>query len=127
MIGRSIVVWFAILLIAIVNGGLREIVLIPSIGATAGRALSSVLLSAAVLLVTWLTIGWMSPASTSQAWTIGMLWVVLTLAFEFLFGHYVFGTPWAALLEDYNVLAGRIWILVLLTTLIAPAVMLRAR
>jgi len=46
----------------------------------------------------------------------------LTLAFEFLAGHYLFHNPWSRLLEDYDVARGRIWILVLFTTLLAPRV-----
>jgi hypothetical protein len=45
---------------------------------------------------------------------------VLTLAFEFLAGHYLFGAPWPQLLADYNVLRDRIWVLVLATTALAP-------
>ena len=46
--------------------------------------------------------------------------MVLALAFELLDGHYLFGNPWNQLLDDYDVLRGRIWILVLVTTAIAP-------
>jgi hypothetical protein len=45
---------------------------------------------------------------------------VLTLAFEFLAGHYLFGHPWATLLADYNLARGRIWLLVLVATLLGP-------
>jgi len=58
---------------------------------------------------------------------IGVLWLVLTLAFEFLAGHYVFGNPWSRLWTDYDVLRGRIWILVLVTTLVAPVIAARIR
>jgi hypothetical protein len=46
--------------------------------------------------------------------------VGLTLGFEFLIGHYVMHKPWAELLADYDVSSGRIWIAVLVTTLLAP-------
>lgn len=127
MFGRAIAVWVVILLIAVVNGGLREVLLIPKLGATAGRALSSVALSAAVLLVTWALISWIAPAGVRAAWQVGALWVAMTLAFEFLIGHYLLGQPWPALFEDYNLAAGRIWILVLITTLVAPALLVRSR
>jgi len=42
--------------------------------------------------------------------------VTLTVAFEFLAGHYVFGTPWHQLVADYNIFRGRIWVLVLITS-----------
>jgi hypothetical protein len=78
------------------------------------------MLCAAILLLCWATIGWMRPATRREVWWIGALWVTLTLAFEFLAGHYVFGTPWRQLLADYNIFRGRIWVLVLVTTAIAP-------
>jgi hypothetical protein len=50
----------------------------------------------------------------------GILWGVLTVAFEFGFGHYVSGLGWDVLLADYDVRAGRLWPLVLLATVAAP-------
>ena len=38
---------------------------------------------------------------------IGAAWVVLTVIFEFGFGHYVDGKSWSELLENYNLPAGR--------------------
>jgi hypothetical protein len=48
------------------------------------------------------------------------LWLGLTLAFEFLVGHYAFGTSWNELLADYDILNGRLWLLVLVAALTAP-------
>ena len=126
MLTRALAVWFGLLVIAFANGGLREMALVPSVGETAGHALSSITLSAAILLLAWFTIAWIHPASNADAWTIGALWLALTLAFEFLAGHYLFGNPWSRLLADYNVAAGRIWVLVLVTTTLAPVISARA-
>lgn len=60
--------------------------------------------------------------SATQAIAIGTMWLTLTVAFEFLFGHYVMKNPWSRLLYDYNILEGRIWILVLIWIAIAPLV-----
>jgi hypothetical protein len=120
VIWRAFGVWLVILVLANLNGAVREAWLIRPLGLVAGRALSTILLSAVVFLVTWLTIGWIGPASRGDAVRIGVLWLVLTLAFEFLIGHYVFRQPWAALLEDYDLSRGRIWVLVLLVVLTAP-------
>jgi hypothetical protein len=78
------------------------------------------------MLVTWSTIAWIRPRSLADAWRIGLLWLALTLAFELLAGHYVFDAPWSRLLADYNLLRGRIWILVLITTFAAPVIAARA-
>jgi hypothetical protein len=50
---------------------------------------------------------------------------VLTLAFEFGVGHWVFRNSWEKLLHDYDLSSGRIWILVLATTLLAPVAAFR--
>jgi hypothetical protein len=120
MILRAILVWCAILLAAIANGFVRQAWLIPKMGETAGHILSTVSLSVIVALVAGMTIGWIAPASQQQALRLGILWLAMTLAFEFLAGHFLFGQPWHRLLADYNVANGRIWILVLVVTAVAP-------
>jgi hypothetical protein len=127
MMLRATVVWFLILLFAVLNGGVREGWLIPRFGELKGRALSTILLCILVLASSWFTIGWIRPSSTGEALKVGVLWLVLTLGFEFLVGHYVFGNSWAALLEDYNVSRGRLWILVPLLVLVAPLMMARMK
>jgi hypothetical protein len=127
MATRAIAVWLLMLIVASANGGLRQAVLIPATGDVAGRAISTVLLAVLIGWLAWLTIGWIAPRSSRDAWLIGASWVALTLAFEFLAGHYLFGTAWNVLLEDYNVMRGRIWILVLIVTAIAPRVCAGAR
>ena len=127
MARRSSIVWFLMLVLASVNGAIREALLIPMMGDVAGRAASTLTLSGLVLLLTYLTIRWIHPRSGRETWIIGILWVTLTLVFEFLAGHYLFGNAWGQLLEDYNVFRGRIWILVLITIALAPWVCARIR
>jgi hypothetical protein len=125
VIVRAMIVWAGILVLAILNGGLREGVITPAWGPTTGHVLSTLLLIGAILAVTVLTIRWIGPGSTIRAVWLGFLWMGLTLAFEFLAGRYVFGATWESLLADYNMLAGRIWPLVPLTMLFAPVLMYR--
>ena len=120
MLRRATLIWFTILIIAIANGALREGVLRPRLGDSSAHVLSTILLAAAVLVVTRMSIGWIRPSGSRDGWLIGVYWVGLTLAFEFLAGHYLFGKPWLELLADYRLSAGRIWILVLVSTLLAP-------
>ena len=53
---------------------------------------------------------------------IGVLWTAMTVAFEFGFFHLVMGVAVEDLLADYNVLRGRLWVLVLATVLLGPIV-----
>lgn len=120
MIVRAVLIWCALLVLASVNGIARETLLVPRLGDVGGRAISTVALSVVILALTWMSIAWIAPRSAEQAWAVGVIWVGLTIAFEFLAGHYVFHHPWSRLTEDYNIGRGRIWILVLITTLVAP-------
>jgi len=63
--------------------------------------------------------------SLRQALMVGLIWLALTIAFEFLFGHYVVGHSWSRLLSDYNIFAGRLWLLVLVWLVIAPLLFYR--
>ena len=120
MVARALVVWCALLAVAFANGFVRVAWLIPATGDRTGHVISTVMLSAAIALLSWVTIGWIRPMTGRDALLIGAMWVALTLAFEFLAGHYVFGSPWKTLLADYNVFDGRIWVLVLITTGLSP-------
>jgi hypothetical protein len=122
MILRAVLIWFGLLVLAILNGGFREGVLVPRLGRGAGQAVSTVMLSTLIVAAGWVSLPWIEPRTLQDAWTIGLLWVALTLAFEFLAGHFVFGKTWPELLADYNLLAGRIWIMVLIVTLMTPIV-----
>lgn len=117
---RTLTVWVGILAIAFANGALRELVLVPRFGAMRGGQISVVILSGAVAGVTWYAIGWLRPITAADALRIGATWAALTLAFEFGAGHYLFAKPWDLLLADYRIWEGRLWIVVLLTTLLAP-------
>jgi hypothetical protein len=123
MLARAGAVWFGIMLMAIFNGAFRDLMMTPRLGDPGARAVSCFTLASVIVLVTWISLPWVRPVSTSDAWRVGWMWLAMTLAFEFGAGHYLLGTPWTALLADYNLLAGRLWILVLVATLTAPALL----
>ena len=123
---RALVIWFALLLVAVANGAFRETLLIPRFGSQAGHVVSTLMLCAGILLVTYVAVPWIRPDSLRGTVAIGLAWLILTLAFEFGFGR-ARAKPWAELLADYDVLKGRIWVLVLVTTAAAPYLALRAR
>jgi hypothetical protein len=120
MLARAGAVWFGIMLMAILNGAFRDVVLTPRLGDLGARAVSCLTLASVIVIVTWTSLTWVGPGSTTDAWRIGSMWLTMTLLFEFGAGHHLFGTPWTALLADFNLLAGRLWILVLVATLTAP-------
>ncbi len=120
IITKVLTVWFAILVIAIANGTLREALLVPFFGKVPGYILSGVILSILIIVVSYLTLPWFGISSLSFYVTIGCCWLLLTLIFEFSFGHLIQGKPWSELLEAYLFKDGNIWPVVLLVTAMAP-------
>jgi hypothetical protein len=123
---RAVAIWFAILVLASLNGALRDLVVAPRIGDTIARAISTLILCGLIALVTWYAIRWIGPHGSGEALVVGAVWVALTLCFEFGAGRYA-GKSWSVILEDYNVLRGRIWVLVPLVTFLAPSWAARMR
>lgn len=118
---KAVIAWLLILSLAIANGALRETVLIPSLGKSAGLVLSGVLLCLLVLLVAYGFVRFLRVVSVSQGLIIGFFWVLLTLAFEFGFGRYVQHKPWSELWDAYTFSEGNIWPVVLLAILVTPS------
>lgn len=119
--------WLGLLIIAVINGAVRDKVYGPHISELTAHQISCVSGIGLFALFVWLFTGWFPIGSSGQAVLIGGMWLVMTLAFEFLFFHYVGGKPWSVLLADYNIFKGRLWVLVLLWTAVAPWVMWKVR
>lgn len=118
---RAAIGWAAILVLAIVNGGLREAVLVPRFGRTAAQVASGLLLMGIVAGVAVIAIRPVTPQAPRRLWFVGALWLVMTLAFEFGFGKSVQAKPWDELLAAYTFAGGNLWPLVLVVILAAPA------
>jgi len=117
----TIGVWFLFMVLAIINAGIRNEVYKPVVGDLAAHQISSIVFMAVILVVTYVILRFSNlEMSDFEAFFMGTVWLILTIVFEFIAGHYVFGNPWEKLLADYNLFEGRIWGLVLLTILLAP-------
>jgi hypothetical protein len=122
MAGRALIIWFVILVLANLNGAVRALWLNPMMGERPGHVVSTLTLSVVILILARASIGWVGVRSIREGFEVGMVWVVLTVAFEFLAGHYIFKKPWEALQADYHIMQGRIWVLVLVICLVSPVV-----
>ena len=125
--GKALAIWLCILMMAIANGMLREAVLIPVLGKVPGLILSGVLLSVLILAVSYLALPWFGVWPPARYIAIGFGWLLLTLIFEFCFGHFIQGKPWPQLLEAYTFKDGNIWPIVLLVTVMAPYIAAKMR
>lgn len=115
-------VWLGLAVLAILNAGVRETVFSPAVGDYWGHVASTATFVTVVAVVSALYFGRYTEHSLRELVVVGAAWLVMTVLFEFGFGHYVMGNSWATLFADYDLLAGRVWVLVLLSLAIAPVV-----
>jgi len=116
---RYIPWWFPMLLIAVLNGIMREEWFRKHMNLTSAHQLSTISLIILFALYMALLFRNIRLRTASQALGVGTMWMVMTLLFEFGFGRWR-GNSWETLLEDYNILKGHIWIFVPLWICMAP-------
>ena len=126
-IGIYLAAWLGLVILAILNGMLRVSgygVYVSELGA---HQLSTLIGICLFGLYFWALSRICPLVSAKQALTVGTIWLILTISFEFLFGHFVMGHSWSKLFADYNILKGRLWILILLWTFLGPYLFYKIR
>ena len=124
---KASLIWLVMLIFAVLNGALREAVLLPHLGKPVSFVISGALLSACIVVVALMLMPRVGPMESRDALYIGLFWVLLTLAFEFTFGRLVQHREWAELLDAYRFRDGNIWPVVLAVMLFAPLIAVRLR
>lgn len=112
-------IWLSIIPLAILNGGLRENVLLPLLGAQWAQPLSGLILCLLICAVSVLFIPKIGKGEAKTYWKIGLLWVFLTFAFESTFGL-ARGNSLCEIMKAYNITSGNLWLVVLIFIGIAP-------
>jgi hypothetical protein len=107
------------ILIAVLNGTARDLGYKKYLGELLARQLSTIVLIIVFGIYIGLVLQKYPPANLGQSVKIGILWLVLTLLFEFGLGV-AGGKSWAELFSDYNILQGQLWGLVPLWVAVAP-------
>ncbi len=127
MILQYALLWIPLVFIAIANGAIRDFTYKNVLGELAAHQLST--LTGIILFGIYIwAIGFRwKLESGRQAAAVGLLWLALTVAFEFLFFHYAAGHSWSVLLNAYNVCEGKVWVLVLIFVAVAPYISYRIR
>jgi hypothetical protein len=125
MLTKYFLLWFPMIVIAILNGALRQGIYVTFLDNLSAHQLSVVSGIIFFALYIWIITGKWRIKSSKESVQIGLMWLLMTIIFEFLFGHFVMGHTWEKLLYDYNILEGRLWIVVLIWVTISPFIFYR--
>jgi hypothetical protein len=122
---KSLLIWLSITPLAIINGGLRQYVLFPMLGAAA-YPVSGIILTLCIFIVAYVFIPRLGKASRQTYARMGLTWVVATLVFETTLGI-VAGTPVSEILEAYDITTGNLWLLIVIFMGFVPAIVARMK
>jgi hypothetical protein len=106
-------------IIAIANGALRQSLFLNYMSELKAQQLSTVTLVVFCGIYLWIIFPVMHMESRSQALFTGLMYMILTTAFEFGLG-WLNNRSWKFMLQDYDLFRGRIWPLFLLCMLLLP-------
>lgn len=117
---KHILWWFAFPFVGILNGVLREATYKKFVGDLPAHQISTATGVIFFGIIFHFIFRKWKIESVKNAILIGVIWLGLTVLFEFGFGHYIMGNSWQKLLHDYNLAEGRVWGLFLVWITIAP-------
>lgn len=121
---KYILIWIPMIFIAVLNGTARDFVYNKYVSEIAARQISTISLIILFGIYFAMILKIYPLESGAQAIFVGVIWLFLTLAFEFSLGRFG-GHSWEYLFEEYNLLKGKIWILVPIWVAISPYIFYR--
>jgi hypothetical protein len=124
---KSLVIWLVFILLESLNGAIRIFWLVPSLGDGRAQQIAFVTGSVLVLTVSTLFSRWLQASRVSQLLSVGMLWMVLTLAFEIALGRMILGYSWEQIAAKFNVLNGGFMPFELVLLTLAPLIAAKIR
>lgn len=120
------VAWVGAVALALVNATIREVVYLDAVGEQAAHQIASIvlilLLGAYVVL---LERRWPIPTAR-QAMAVGASWAAATVGFEIILG-FATGVSLSEILANYNLAAGKLWVLVPIATAFMPVAARKVR
>lgn len=117
-LSRGALVWLLLMAAESLQGVLRHLFLSPALE-LALHQLSVIVGVAVIFAITWALLPWMRIRTTPQALAIGVMWALLTLAFELGLG-WIVGADWSRVSADYDLIHGGLMPLGLLAMALTP-------
>lgn len=115
---RVLLVWLLIVAAESAQGALRQLLFGPEVQFLV-RQLSVVTGAVIIFALAWVCRGWTRARTPSGALATGVLWVVLTVAFEIVLGLST-GLNWRHIASDYDLFHGGLMPLGLLALALTP-------
>jgi hypothetical protein len=119
MLLKIFLYWLPMVAIAFANAAIRESVLMKQMDTFRAHQLSTIGLIVFCCTYIWFIFPHLPIHRASQAALAGVVWVLLTVLFEFSMGRLT-NKSWSALFENYRLLRGYLWPVFLICLGLAP-------
>lgn len=123
---RSTAVWLGIIFAETLNGTVRELLLVSSLGTANARVLSFISAVILISLISYASIGWIAASSQTRLIAVGVWWAVLTFVFEVTLGL-ALGTDRETMAREYDPRQGGMMLIGLGYLIIVPTLAYRLR
>jgi hypothetical protein len=122
---RGIIVWLVIILAESLHGTARRFLLEPYVGEFRASQIGVFMGAAIILVISIASVRWIGASSVYQLLGVGLIWLILTLSFEFLLGRLVLGYSWERIIAEYNLRKGGLMAIGLMALMVSPVVAAR--
>ena len=123
---RAVGIWLTLVTVESIHGVMRRLFLEPQLGDLPARQVSVFTGAVLIGLVLWFTLKWLGRQSARRWWTLGLLWLAVTLAFEIGLGRAA-GMAWDRIALDFDPRRGGLLAFGMLVILVAPRLLAQRR
>lgn len=126
VIGRGLIVWLIIIGAEFLHGTARVFLLEPLTGDFRARQIAVFTGILIISTISYLFVGWLRAKNNLQLILVGLLWLMLTVAFEISLGR-LLNLSWERIFSDYNLANGGLMPIGLLFLTFAPLIASKLR
>ena len=124
---RATIIWLVLICAEILHGIARGMFLVPYVGEFRSNQVGVFTGSIIILAIALAFVRWIGASRPRDLVAVGLLWLILTLAFEILFGRFVLGASWERLAADFNVARGGLLPFGMLILMLSPLIAAKIR
>ncbi|EPG76180.1 hypothetical protein LEP1GSC058_0615 [Leptospira fainei serovar Hurstbridge str. BUT 6] len=122
---RYILSWLLLLIFALLNATVRELTYKSVFGEFLSHQISVLTGILFLAIPIWFITKYLPFKDKSQAFKVGIVWIILTETFEFLMVTISMKRSFQEFLQAHNIFAGELWIIILIWVGIAPVLFYR--
>lgn len=120
MILKAILVWVFLAIAETINGIFRVHYLNRKMTTHRARQIALISGSLLILSIGWFAVPWIGPRTYSECLLLGLIWLLLMLAYDIGFGRLVFHYSWRRIAADFDVRKGNFLAIGMLVIFLTP-------